>query len=296
MKKYLSNELAVNKKNGIATYLGSEAVKQNIINVVGEKRATSFISSVVSAVQTTPALAECTNVSILNAALLGESLDLPPSPQLGLYYLVPFDNTKKVKGENGRDREIKVKEAVFNLGWKGYVQLAIRSGQYKKIIVSEVKEGEITFNPITEEMTIEAIMDMEERNKKETVGYYAKIVLVSGFEKELYWTKGKMKEHAETYSKGYRNDLKKGYKYTFWSKNFDDMAKKTLIRQIISKWGIMSVEMQKAYERDMSVEDANGNPDYIDNKPDEAPKAPEVFKEENVIDVDVIQEAEEVFG
>jgi len=289
----MANEIEVVQKTGIATYLGKDAVKQNIINVVGEARTTSFISSIVSAVQTTPALSECTNLSILNAALLGESLKLPPSPQLGLYYMVPFDNTKKVDG-----KEVKVKEAVFNLGWKGYVQLAIRSGQYKKIVVTEVKEGEIVFNPISEEMSINAVMDMAERQKLETVGYYAKIVLTSGFEKELYWTKEQMQKHAETYSKGYRNDLKKGWSYTFWSKNFDDMAKKTLIRQIISKWGVMSVDMQTAYERDMSVEDANGNPNYIDNKPDDVPQAPDVFADADIIDAEVrsIDETPGVFN
>lgn len=287
----MGNELEVKQKTGIATYLGRDEVKQNIINVVGEHRTTSFISSIVSAVQTTPALGECTNISILNAALLGESLKLPPSPQLGLYYMVPFDNTKK----DANGKEVKVKEAVFNLGWKGYVQLAIRSGQYKKIVVTEVKEGEITFNPITEEMHIEAVMDMAKRQELETVGYYAKIVLTSGFEKELYWTKGQMQKHAETYSKGYRNDIKKGWNYTFWSKNFDDMAKKTLIRQIISKWGVMSVDMQTAYERDMSVEDANGNPNYVDNKPDDVPQAPEVFTNAEVIDVEIVAEANDVF-
>lgn len=288
----MANEVAVAQKTGIATYLGRDDVKQNIINVVGDGRATSFISSIVSAVQTTPALAECTNISILNAALLGESLKLPPSPQLGLYYMVPFDNTKK--DSNGK--ETKVKEAVFNLGWKGYIQLAIRSGQYKKIVVTEVKDGEISFNPITEEITINAVMDMAERQKLETVGYYAKIVLTTGFEKEMYWTKEQMQKHAETYSKGYRNDIKKGWNYTFWSKNFDDMAKKTLIRQIISKWGVMSVDMQTAYERDMSVEDSNGNPSYIDNKPDDVPQAPNVFSEPIDVDAEILEEANGVFN
>ena len=288
----MANEVAVTQKTGIATYLGKDDVRQNIVNVVGENRTTSFISSIVSAVQTTPALAECTNLSILNAALLGDSLKLPPSPQLGFYYMVPFDNTKKDK--NGK--EVKIKEAVFNLGWKGYVQLAIRSGLYKKIVVTEVKEGEILFNPITEEMTINAVLDMAQREQLETVGYYAKIVLTTGFEKELYWTKDKMQKHAETYSKGYRNDIKKGWSYTFWSKNFDDMAKKTLIRQVISKWGVMSVEMQKAYEKDMSVEDENGNPNYIDNKPDEAPPAPDVFSDPIDVDAVVMSEAEGVFN
>lgn len=288
----MANEVVVAQKTGIATYLGREDVKQNIVNVVGETRTTSFVSSIVSAVQTTPALAECTNISILNAALLGESLKLPPSPQLGLYYMVPFDNTKK----DANGKEVKVKEAVFNLGWKGYVQLAIRSGQYKKIVVTEVKDGEISFNPITEEITINAVMDMAERQALETVGYYAKIVLTTGFEKEMYWTKEQMQKHAETYSKGYRNDIKKGWNYTFWSKNFDDMAKKTLIRQIISKWGVMSIDMQKAYERDMSVEDSNGNPSYIDNKPDDVPQAPNVFSEPIDVDAEILEEANGVFN
>ena len=128
------------QKAGIASYLSNDAVKKNIMSVVGEKNTTRFISSVVSAVQTNPTLAQCTNSSILSSALLGEALQLTPSPQLGQYYMVPYDNTKAG-----------VKEAQFQIGYKGYIQLAIRSGQYRKIAVSEVKEGEVSyFNPITE--------------------------------------------------------------------------------------------------------------------------------------------------
>nr|DAL76823.1 MAG TPA: RecT protein [Bacteriophage sp.] len=244
------------KKAGITSYLNNEAVKNNIVSVVGEKNSTRFISSVVSAVQTNPTLSQCTNGSILSAALLGEALQLTPSPQLGQYYMVPYDNSKS-----------RTKEAQFQLGYKGYIQLAIRSGQYRKIVVSEVKEGEVNyFNPVTEEFSMNPILNTKDRNSRETVGYYAMFELMNGFRKELYWTKDMMQSHAETYSSGYRNDIRKHTAHTFWSKNYDAMAKKTLIRQLISKWGIMSIEMTKAYENDMAVIDENGNAHYVDNQ------------------------------
>lgn len=117
-------------KTGMAAYLTQDAVKKQINSVVGGKNGTRFISSIVSAVQTTPALQECTNPSILSAALLGEALNLSPSPQLGQFYMVPFDNKKKG-----------CKEAQFQLGYKGYIQLAERSGYYKKLNVLAIKEG-----------------------------------------------------------------------------------------------------------------------------------------------------------
>lgn len=244
------------RKTGITAYLNNDAVKNNIISVVGEKNSTRFISSVVSAVQTNTTLSQCTNGSILSAALLGEALQLTPSPQLGQYYMVPYDNSKT-----------RTKEAQFQLGYKGYIQLAIRSGQYRKIVVSEVKDGEVNyFNPVTEEFSMNPILNTKDRNSRETVGYYAMFELMNGFRKELYWTKDMMQSHAETYSSGYCNDIRKHTAYTFWSKNFDAMAKKTLIRQLISKWGIMSIEMTKAYENDMAVIDENGNAHYVDNQ------------------------------
>lgn len=254
----MANEVAKTtntKPMGIASYLGQDAVKNNISGVIGEKNVTRFVSSIVSAVQTTPALKECTNNSILNGALLGQALELTPSPQLGMYYLVPFEN----KG---------VKEAQFQLGYKGMIQLAIRSGQYRKIVATEVKEGEVKdYNPITEEFTLTPISDPLARAKSKTVGYYAMFELVNGFRKEIYWTKEAMDAHAMRYSQGYRSDVKKGNKYTFWSKDFDGMAKKTLLRQLISKWGVMSIEMERAYTNDMAVIRDDGSADYVDNQP-----------------------------
>ncbi len=247
------------QKVGFATFCANPAVRQNISNVVGSNNTQTFIASIVSAVQTNKALAECTNTSIFSAALLGESLNLSPSPQLGQYYLVPY-----------KDRKSGISEATFQLGWKGYLQLAIRSGQYKKIVASVVKEGELKeFNPITEEIVLSPITDMKFRETLPTVGYYARFVLVNGFEKELFWSKEKMVEHAKRYSQGYRSDVQKGTSYTFWSKDFDAMALKTLLRQLISKWGVMSIDLQRAYESDMGVLNESGEVRYVDNQVDD---------------------------
>lgn len=253
----MANEVAQARKQGIATYLTREDVKAQITSLVGEKASPTFISSVVSAVQTNPALADCTNSSILAGALLGESLKLSPSPQLGNYYLVPYKD--KDKGM----------VAQFQMGAKGYKQLAIRSGQYQKIVTSNIKEGELkSYNPITEEFIFEPILDEKVRNALPTVGYYAMFRLNNGFTKELYWSKEKMEAHAKQYSKGYANDLRKGTAYTFWSKDFDGMAEKTMTRQLISRWGVLSIEMQKAFEGDMGVIGDDGNVHYIDNEHD----------------------------
>lgn len=251
----MANAVATRQKIGITTYLSNEAVKKNIMSVIGEKGTQKFISSVVSAVQANPALAECSNSSILSAALLGESLNLTPSPQMGQFYLVPYQD--KERGS----------QAQFQIGYRGYIQLAVRSGQYRKITASEVKDGEIvSFNPITEEFVLKPILDMKARESLPTVGYYAMFELTNGFRKELYWSREQMESHARRYSRGYARDLQKHTAYTFWSKDFSSMAKKTLLRQLISKWGIMSIEMEKGFAGDMGVINEDGTVDYIDNK------------------------------
>lgn len=276
-----------NQKAGIASYLGSDAVKNNIAGVIGEKNITRFISSVVSAVQANPTLAQCTNPSILSAALQGEALQLAPSPQLGQFYMVPYDNKKKINGK----WEL-VKEAQFQIGYKGYIQLAVRSGQYRRIVVNEIKAGEIEYNPISEEITLHPIMNPTERIKAETIGYYAMFELMNGFKKELFSPKEAIAEHARKYSSSYRYDLNNNKTGSKWSTDFDAMAKKTLIRQLIGKWGIMSVEMQQAYERDMAVVDEDGNAVYVDNQRDlEVEVAQDVEANANSVD---FEEAEVV--
>ena len=146
----VGNSLAKRQqKTSLAAYLTNDAVKNQINNVIGGKNGSRFVSSIISAVQVNPALQKCTNPSILSAALLGESLKLSPSPQLGQYYMVPFNNNKKG-----------YKEAQFQLGYKGYIQLAIRSGQYKKLNVLAIKEGELVrFDPLNEVIVLNLIVD-----------------------------------------------------------------------------------------------------------------------------------------
>ena len=251
----VSNSLAKSQqKTSLTAYLSNDAVKNQINSIVGGKNGTRFRSSIISAVNANASLQECTNASILSAALLGESLNLSPSPQLGQYYMVPFKNNNAG-----------VKVAQFQLGYKGYIQLAIRSGQYKKLNVLAIKEGElINFNPLDEEIEVKLIADEAEREKAETIGYYAMFEYTNGFKKAMYWSKEKMKAHAIKYSQGYAADVKKGTKWTFWSKDFDGMAYKTMLRQIISKWGIMSIEMQTALDSDMAVINEDGTKDYVE--------------------------------
>ncbi len=240
------------KKAGLTAYLTQDAVKKQINSVIGGKDGQRFISAIISAVNTNPTLQECTNQSILSGALLGESLKLSPSPQLGHYYLVPFNDKNKGK------------VAQFQLGYKGYIQLAIRSGQYKKLNVMAIKEGELEyFDPLNEDIKINLMVeDWNAREQAETVGYYAFFELTNGFRKAIYWSKEQMEAHAMKYSKGYQ--AKKGY--TFWEKDFDGMAYKTMLRQLISKWGIMSIEMMSAMDSDMAVINDDGTKDYVDTE------------------------------
>lgn len=251
----INNSLAkTQQKVGLTAYLTQDAVRDQINKVVGGKDGQKFITSIISAVQMNPKLQECTNSSLLTAALLGASLNLSPSPQLGHYYPVPYKNSKTGQ-----------MEAQFQIGWKGMYQLAIRSGQYKKLNVLAIKEGElIRYDPIEEEIEVNLIRDDEVRENTPTIGYYTFFELVNGYRKAMYWSKAKMMAHAKRYSQGYRNDLAKGTSYTFWSTDFDGMAYKTMLRQLIGKYGVMSIEMQSAYESDQAVIQEDGTRDYVD--------------------------------
>lgn len=291
------------KKSDITEYLNMDLVKSRVNKAVGNN-SMRFVSSVISAVTNTPALQECTNASILNAALLGESLNLSPSPQLGQYYMVPYGNKKEG-----------TKVAQFQMGYKGYIQLAIRSGQYRRINVLAIKDGELKyFDPLNEEIKVELMVDKwDEREEAPTIGYYAMFELVNGFRKAMYWSKKQMLYHADKYSQAFSKDAKeitvKGKKKTkvsfedfesgnfpkedewmyssFWYQNFDGMAYKTMLRQLISKWGVMSIDMQKAFDADMAVIHDNEEKQYFDNEPDNT---------DNYVDATVSDGAEDAFA
>lgn len=251
-----NNTLTETRKATFAAVIKSDAVQRSLSSTLGDMAKTkTFTASLISAVSTTPALRECEPMSVISAALLGESLNLSPSPQLGHYYLMPF-----------KDNKSGTTKATFVLGWKGYYQLSLRSGQYKNIDAVAIKEGELKdYNPITGEITLKAISDPLARERAKTIGYYAFFELNNGFRKSLYWSKEKMEAHAQKYSKGY--SARKGY--TFWEKDFDSMALKTMYRQLISKYGIMSIEMQTAIVNDMTIQPDittdDKDPVYFDN-------------------------------
>ena len=255
------------QKETFSAFLAKDAMKKKINEMVGGEKGQQFITAIISAVSTKPRLSECVHLSTVSAALLGQSLNLTPSPQLGQYYLVPFNDKKRG-----------CKVAQFQLGYKGYIQLAIRSGYYKKINVIAIKEGElIKYDPLAEEIEVNLIEDDEVREETETVGYYAMFEYQNGFRKTIYWSKKKMLSHANKYSQAFNLEsykkLQEGkipqadlWKYSsFWYKDFDGMAYKTMLRQLISKWGIMSIELQEAYTKDMATIDENGDYEYIEN-------------------------------
>ena len=245
----------------------TEKYKNLINNTLGDPvRAARFAANITSAVAVNPTLQECDAGTILAGALLGESLLLQPSPQLGQFYLVPFKSKAK------RDRQGNVikpacLKAQFVLGYKGYIQLALRTGQYKRLNVLEVKSGDLGgWDPFEERFhEMHFIEDFEKRAAMPTVGYIAHFEYINGFQKTLYWTADQMMSHADKYSPAFSaaayKKLLNGeipqdelWKYSsFWYKDFDGMAKKTMLRQLISKWGIMTAEMTMAYERDGHV-------------------------------------------
>lgn len=236
-------------KQSFTSFITSDAVKQNILSVLNDKaKVDQFIPTVINAVTMNPTLARCEAKTIINAALQGYQLKL--NPQLQQFYIVPYGDI-----------------ATFQVGWKGLVQLALRSGEYKYLNVGEVRQGEdIINNRLTGQMIVTWLPE-EEREKAPVVGYFAYFQLLNGLEKSIFWHASRMKTHALTYSQSYKSDVRNGGNNSYWSKDFDGMAFKTMLKQLISKWGPMSIELQQAIVNDMSEINDDGKPSYVDNQP-----------------------------
>ena len=226
------------QKVTIQTVVGSPAIQSRFAKILGS-RAPSFLSSIISAVSTNGALTQADPMSIVSSAMIAATLDLPVNPSLGFAHIVPY------KGK-----------AQFQMGWRGYVQLAMRTGQYKTINVSKIHEGAIqSHNPITGEILFSGISD----HKKPVVGYAAYFRMINGFEKYLYMSKPEVEAHGKRYSQAYASAGGR------WQLDFDAMAEKTVLKRLLSKFGMLSVEMQTAIESDQKVFDADGNAEYEDN-------------------------------
>ncbi|MBR1456211.1 MAG: recombinase RecT [Oscillospiraceae bacterium] len=280
--------MTVRQKPKFSVAIQTDGYQKLINNTLGDpERAKRFVASITSAVAVNPALQDCDAGTVLAGALLGESLNLSPSPQLGQYYLVPFkvrvkdadgrvvyktdENGNKLKDDKGHWIAETETKASFVLGYKGYLQLAIRSGQYADIDVMEVKAGEyLGKDKFSGKPKFEFVEDDDERDELQVIGYMAYFEYLNGFKKTLYWSKQKMLKHADKYSAAFNAaDYEKFingevaekdmWKYSsYWYQDFDGMAKKTMLRQLISKWGVMSIEMQSAITKDDSFANASG--------------------------------------
>ena len=248
-----------NQKFSVA--IQSESYKKLINDTLGDKTvALRFIADVSTLVANNSTLQDCDPKTVLSAALLAQSLNLPLAPTLGFAYIIGYKNTKK----DANDQQYQIYEATFQAGWKAWVQLAIRTGAYEKIGVKPVHKGEVVGQ---DEFGDDIIKFDHKYDNEEVVGYYAYFKLTSGFAKTLYWTKEQCETHGKKYSPEYRM-----YGSGKWKEMFDEMALKTVIKQLISKWGIMSVQMQTMVQADQAVVRENGNYDYVENQEEEPEK------------------------
>lgn len=233
----------------------TDDVKSRFSMALGRK-APQFMISIINAVANNGRLKQCNPNSIMAAAMVAASIDLPVDSNLGFSALVPYNDICQ-----------------FQMMYKGYIQLAIRTGAYEKMNCAEVYADELEmYNPITGECifteNFSSCKDRKNKDFNKVVGYYAWFRLKSGFVKELYMSKAEITEHAKKYSSAYRKDLYEKTKTSQWSINFDTMAKKTVLKLLLSRWGVLSVTMQRAIEADQKTFDANGNGSYGDNQPD----------------------------
>jgi recombination protein RecT len=228
--------------------LDSEGYRRRFEDLLG-KRTPQFVSSLVSMVNGSEQLKEAfmsAPVTVIQAALKAASYDLPIDPGLGYAYIVPFNNT--TKGENGRFG--KRREAQFILGYKGMIQLALRTGAYRTINVIDVREGELrSYDRLREEIVLEFIENEDERETKQVVGYVGYYRLINGTEKTIYMTKSQIEAHEKRNRKG--DFMGKG-----WKDDWDAMARKTVLRRLIGKWGLMSIDYQTANAATISAAEA----------------------------------------
>ena len=224
-------------------------------SVLGERKG-SFVNNLTALVSNNVGLQECQPLTVMFAALKATALNLPLDNSLGMAYCIPYKDNK---------RGITV--AQFQIGYKGFKQLALRSGQFTIIPnATDVKEGELkSRNRLTGECVFEFIEDDEKRAKAKTIGYASYFRLLNGAESTFYMSKEEIEAHATRYSKTYRYDKEEAKKSSKWSTDFDDMAKKTVIKLNLSKNAPLSVEIQEAVKADQSIMFEANKYEYTDN-------------------------------
>ncbi len=228
--KSLKNELTKKEtkppKDPFKALVYSPGIKKRFEDML-DKQANGFITSLLNLKQ--DKLKGCDDMTVLGSALKAASLKLPIDPNLGFAWIIPFKNHGKL-------------EAQFQIGYRGFIQMAQRSGQYKKLNVTEIYEGQLkSFNSLTEEIEL----DLDNKQSDAVIGYAAYFRLLNGFEKMVYWSKEKVTVHARRFSKSFGNGP--------WKTDFDAMARKTVLKNMLSTWGILSIDMQEAITSDNKI-------------------------------------------
>lgn len=276
-----------NSLTEIKRYVNSNEIKNRFHDILG-KKAPQFMASLVNTVGSNPALSNCNPNSIMSASFVAAALDLPIDPNLGFAAIIPY--SKNVKNpKTGRYEKQPI--AQFQIMTKGFVQLGIRTGQYERIYASVVYKDELkSFNPITGECLFvddfNATSQRKTGNDEDIAGFYAWFKLKTGYKQEFYMSKEEVLAHARTYSTSFRYDQKSGTNSSVWSTNFKAMGKKTVIKLLLSHWGILSIAMQRAILDDQKTFDINGRSEYGDNKPD--------IQEELAVDNNTIHKEKEI--
>lgn len=252
----MSNQIQTQEQSKnvtVSSLIKQDSYKKRFNELLG-KKAPGFISSMINA-SNSPSLKDAEPNSIISSAVVAATLDLPIDQNLGFAYIVPY-NTKV--------NNTFVKKAQFQMGYKGYIQLAMRTGQYKTINAIEIYDGEIKrVNRLTGE--IEFNEDESLINREIVIGYIAYFKLLNGFEKTIYMSREEMEKHAKKYSQSYSSSKEWVSKNSLWATDFDGMAIKTVMKRLLSKFGILSIEMQSAITSDQAVIN-EGTPEYVDNQ------------------------------
>jgi len=237
------NNAVANSQPRFSVAIKSDAYQNLINSTLGDKEvARRFVAEISSVVSNNPMIQKCDAGSILSAGLLAQSLNLPLAPSLGFCYLVPYGD-----------------KAQFQLGYKALIQLSQRSGQFERLGVRPVHEGEYIGQ---DEFGDDIFNFSHEFDNNKVVGYYAYFKLLNGFKKTMYWTVEQVREHAKKYSKTYESKSSTNV----WRDNFDTMASKTVLKLLLNRFAPMSVDMQKAIQADQSIVNQDGSYSYVDNE------------------------------
>ena len=265
----MANEVTKKPKTGLQKFnemLENTRTQEYLTNVLGEKKQT-FVSNMVALVSSNKALSECDPSTIMFSCLKATALSLPLDPSLGLAWVLPY-----------KDNKNNTTVATFQLGAKAYIQLALRTAQYRKINVRDVREGEIVGEDfVSGEMQFKKLE--KDRSNAPIIGYVAMFELINGFSKQLYMSVEELDAHAKRFSQTYR----KGYGLWSDKEMRPAMMEKTILKRLLSKYGVLSVEMEQAIKSDSAVLGENDAVRYIDN-------------EENAIDLNKAQAVAEKFA